>query len=286
MGQMKKHVQSYQRFQKKKITFDSFGPEVYQKFVKYLSYDIPLLRRNKPTRGLRINTIGKTIKHLKSFLKDRMARKIIPYQDLSFFKYLEEEVDAVYLDWSELSTIYHLDLSKKAYLVKYRDLFVLACLTGFRYGDFTNLQASELRNGLLHVVQEKTAGIVIAPLHEDARKILIDQYHMQIPKVSMVNFNYYVKEVARLAGLIQPVMITHKKGNTIEEETRPKYAWISSHTARRSFCTNEYLAGTPADLIMTISGHKSEKAFRRYIKADQLQKATLIKKLWETRPGL
>jgi hypothetical protein len=37
---------------------------------------------------------------------------------------------------------------------------------------------------------------------------------------------------------------------------------------------------------MAISGHKTEKAFRRYIKADQVQKAHMIKKLWDDRPGL
>ncbi len=37
---------------------------------------------------------------------------------------------------------------------------------------------------------------------------------------------------------------------------------------------------------MAISGHKTEKAFRRYIKADQLQKALMIKKIWDERPGL
>jgi len=102
----------------------------------------------------------------------------------------------------------------------------------------------------------------------------------------MANFNYYVKEVVRLAGIIGTVHITHKKGNKIIEESRPKFAWISSHNARRSFCTNEFLAGTPTDLIMTISGHKSEKAFRRYIKADQMQKAIMIKKIWDNRPAL
>lgn len=50
----------------------------------------------------------------------------------------------------------------------------------------------------------------------------------------------------------------------------PKYARITSHTCRRAFCTNEYLAGTPADLNMTISGHKTEKAFRKYIEADKI----------------
>jgi hypothetical protein len=70
------------------------------------------------------------------------------------------------------------------------------------------------------------------------------------------------------------------------EEIRPKYAWVVSHTCRRSFCTNEFLDGTPVHLIMAISGHKTEKAFRRYIKADILQKAQMIKAIWDKRPGL
>lgn len=284
--QMKNHLKAFQSQQKIKLTFDSFGVDFYQKLVKFLTYDYPVLRRNKPTEGLRINTIGKTIKQFRNFLNDRITRKLIPRMDLSHLKYMEEEVDAVYLDRQELSSIYHLDLSRKPHLIKYRDILVLACLTGFRYSDFTNLNASALRNDLLHVVQLKTGGTVITPLQEDARKILIDKYNMKLPKVSEAKFNHFIKEVVRLASIIQPVAITHKKGNTVEEEIRPKFAWVSSHIGRRSFCTNEYLAGTPADLIMTVSGHRSEKAFRRYIKADQLQKANLVKKLWETRPCL
>ena len=67
---------------------------------------------------------------------------------------------------------------------------------------------------------------------------------------------------------------------------KPKYAWVMSHTCRRSFCTNEFFDGTPVTLIMAISGHKTEKAFRKYIKADALQKAQMIKKIWEGRSAL
>jgi hypothetical protein len=35
----------------------------------------------------------------------------------------------------------------------------------------------------------------------DAKKILIDKYNMQMPQVSNPNFNYYIKEVVRLAGI-------------------------------------------------------------------------------------
>ena len=86
---------------------------------------------------------------------------------------------------------------------------------------------------------------------------------MQMPQVSNPNFNYCIKEVVRLAGIHERIKITHKRCNKITEETRPKYAWIMSHTCRRSFCTNEFLDGTPSNLIIAINEHKTGKAFRR-----------------------
>lgn len=283
---MKAHLMSFENHRKEPITFDSFDVHFYEDFVKHLTYDIVQLRRKSIIKGLKVNSVGKTIKHLKSFLKDRMRKKIIPYVDLSAYKVMEEEVDAVYLTWQELSLIYHLDLSENSNLEKYRDLFVLGCLTGFRFSDYSDIKPEEVRGGMLYVNQTKTLSTVVVPLRSDAKKILIDKYNMQMPQVSNPNFNYYIKEVVRLAGIDEMIKITHKRGNKIIEETRPKYAWIMSHTCRRSFCTNEFLDGTPTNLIMAISGHKTEKAFRRYIKADQVQKAHMIKKLWDNRPDL
>lgn len=51
-----------------------------------------------------------------------------------------------------------------------------------------------------------------------------------------------------------------------------------SHTCRRSFCTNEFLDGTPVQLIMGISGHKTEKAFRRLYKGRSDSKSIYDKK--------
>jgi len=286
IGAMKNHLSSFQAYRKKKISFESFDLEFYEEFLNYLIYEILHSRRTTEIKGLKLNTVGKTIKHLKCFLKSRMKKKIISFIDLSDYKVPEEEVDAVYLSWEEVSTIYHLDLSEHKPLEKYRDLLVLGCLTGFRFSDYSNIKPDELRNGMLYVTQSKTLSSVVVPLRKDAKAILIDKYNMQMPQVSNPNFNAYIKDVCKLAGITEQVKITHKRGNTITEEVRPKYAWITSHTCRRSFCTNEYLAETPSDLIMTISGHKTEKAFRRHIKADKVQKAHMIKKLWDSRPGL
>lgn len=115
---MKKHLLGFQDYEKIEVTFDSVDMGFYERFVRYLTYEAPLLDRTKPSRGLKVSTIGKMIKNLKAFLKDRIVRKVIPYIDISFLKSMQEEVDSVYLDWCELSKIYHLDLSLKPYLVK------------------------------------------------------------------------------------------------------------------------------------------------------------------------
>ena len=40
----------------------------------------------------------------------------------------------------------------------------------------------------------------------------------------------------------------------------------TSHTGRRTFCTNLFLAGMPSEAIMIFSGHKTVKSFMRYLK--------------------
>jgi hypothetical protein len=57
-------------------------------------------------------------------------------------------------------------------------------------------------------------------------------------------------------------------------------------TARRSFCTNEFMAGTPVELIMRIRGHKRTKDFYKYIRISPEEAANKIKDLWLARDGM
>jgi integrase len=285
INMMKVHVREYEVYSNTKITFDSFDFNFYQGFVRFLTYEYILTRKKEIVKGLRVNSIGKTIKWLKTFLKNRMAKNIIPYRDLSLFKGMEEDVDAIYLNWQEISTMYTLDLSDNPILEKVRDTFVLGCLTGFRFSDYSTVKPEEFRDGMLFVTQTKTGGRVVVPLRPEAKAIL-EKYDMSMPQLNNVEFNFHIKEVARRAGLNEKIKFSYKRGNQMVEEIRPKYDWVMSHTCRRSFCTNEFLDGTPITLIMAISGHKTEKAFRKYIKADNLEKAQMIRKLWGSRSPL
>lgn len=86
-----------------------------------------------------------------------------------------------------------------------------------------------------------------------------------------------------MAGLLHPVKHSYLKGSRNYVENKPKYQWITSHTCRRSFCTNKFLAGTPVELIMKISRHKSLKDFYKYIKIAPEQAGQRIKEIWKNR---
>jgi integrase len=117
---------------------------------------------------------------------------------------LEEDVDAVFLDWQELSKIYRLGLSELPHLEKYRDLFIIGCLTGFRFGDYSKLNLEEYRDGMLQVIQKKTLASVVVPLRPEAKSLLVDKYKLRLPKISHAKFNKYIKEIVKLAGIFEP----------------------------------------------------------------------------------
>ena len=104
-----------------------------------------------------------------------------------------------------------------------------------------------------------------------------------MPRTSNPGFNEDIKKVCRVAGIDESIKFSYKKGNRDIEEINPKYKWITSHSCRRSFCTNEFLAGTPVELIMKISGHRSLKDFYRYIKVTLDPAAYQIEKIWKER---
>lgn len=115
---VKSHLFAFEAYRQQKITFDSFDFGFYESFVDYLTFEHIHLRRQTILTGLRLNTIGKTIKHLRGFIKDRVKRKIVPPIDLTDFKIPEEESDAIYLTHDEIAKIYQTDLSSHPHLIE------------------------------------------------------------------------------------------------------------------------------------------------------------------------
>ncbi len=243
------------------MTFESFDFNFYDTFANYLTYEHIYMRRGINIRGLKKKSVGTSIKQLRIFLRDRMRAKLINDIDLSDFKVLEEEADTIYLNTTEIRNLYSGNLTGHPEWTNFRDMFVLGCLTGLRFSDFNRIRSDDIRNGVLYKKQSKSDKWVVIPLRSEANEILVNKFQRKVPKTSNAELKRYIKKVGQLANIDSPVEISYKKGNQVIVAIKPKYSLITTHTCRRSFCTSEFLAGTPPELIMKISGHVSIKDF-------------------------
>ena len=111
---------------------------------------------------------------------------------------------------------------------------------------------------------------------------MLRKYDGALPRsISNQKMNDYLKEVCQLAGIDSKESKAQTKGGKRITKTFEKWQMVSTHTARRSFATNMYLLGIPALTIMQITGHRTEKAFMRYIKLDREQHAKVMALHWQ-----
>lgn len=275
---LKKHLSNFQKDKKVLITFNTITFQNYTKLREYLIYDAI-----KPdgTKGLSINTVGKQIKNLKAFMRDSIKRGITDYRDLSFLKVETEEVDSIYLNEKEIDTFYRTDLSELPHLDKYRDLFIIGCETGLRFSDFSKLKSGHIKGDFVRKKVAKTHKSIVIPISKLLREVL-NKYNNNPPNdISLQRFNEYIKIIGLKAEIKEEIITVRKVGVGKEESTNLKYELISSHTCRRSFCTNQFNRGMPTLLIRKISGHKTESAFLRYIKIDEEEAASKMLELWK-----
>lgn len=274
---LRKHLIAFKDYSSQPITFHNLNLLFYNEFMDYLFYKVV---KPNGSIGLLTNTAGKIIRLLKGFVNYQITKGTIPLIDLKHFKVVEEESDTIYLSEKELSVIYNLDLSDDKQLEEVRDVFITGCFTGLRYSDLSTLSPEhiDLDNENINLKQRKVHKAVIIPMIDYVPEIL-KKYNYDLPKISRYIFNERVKELGQRAELRQKIEVVRKKGKEREKRVYEKWEMISSHTCRRSFCTNMYLSGFPAGELMRISGHKSPSAFMRYIKVDNLQAAKRLKEL-------
>jgi len=259
----------YQRTTKNEVDFDAINLDFYNRFVQFLK-----------GKGHATNTIGGHIKNVKIFMNEAVARKLttnLEYRDRKF-KVTEEQVDKIYLSQEDIKVIYQMDLSKNPRLEKVRDLFIIACYTGLRFSDLIQIRKENFvnDNSQIKVRTEKTGEIVNIPIHKYVKEV-ISKYNGNLPAViSNQKMNEYLKEIAALAGLESDVKIGITKGGKLEHEIFKKSELVSTHTARRSFATNAFLMDVPTIAIMKITGHRTEKAFMRYIRISQEENANKL----------
>ncbi|MAW95958.1 MULTISPECIES: site-specific integrase [unclassified Leeuwenhoekiella] len=262
-----KYLQKFASHLRTNIDFESVTLDFYNQYIHFLS----------TKHNLSANTVGKHIKTLKTFMSEATERGLNDNYEFkkNKFKTLREEADTVYLSVEELNLIEKLDLSSTPRLERVKDLFLVGCYTGLRFSDFTQINPENIveSKSLMQVRTQKTGERVFIPLHRVVKKIL-KKYDNRLPQTYTNQvMNRYIKEVCCIAGIKEELETTITKGGKLTKTPEKKFNLISTHTARRSFATNLYLADVPSISIMKITGHKSEKSFLKYIRVTQEQNA-------------
>jgi hypothetical protein len=99
--------------------------------------------------------------------------------------------------------------------------------------------------------------------------------------ISLQCFNRIIKEIGAKAEINDSVVLVKKQGTKKKESIVEKHKLISSHTCRRSFCTNQFYKGTSTLLIRKISGHRTETSFLKYIKVNEEDAAQKMLEGWK-----
>ena len=246
------------------LTFDFFDEKGLNDYVTYL----------RDVKEMRNSTIGKQLSFLKWFL--RWAFKKGVHQNNAYDSYKPKlkstQKKIIFLTWEELNKLREFEIpAAKQALDRVRDVFLFQCFTGLRYSDVFNLRRSDIKGDHIEVTTVKTSDSLIIELNKHSKAIL-DKYKdvafeddKVLPVITNQKMNDYLKELAELAGIDEPVRQTYYRGNERIDEVTPKYALLGTHAGRRTFICNALALGIPPQVVMKWTGHSDYKAMKPYI---------------------
>ena len=246
------------------LTFEFFDERGLNDYVGYL----------RDVKEMRNTTIGKQLSFLKWFL--RWAFKKGVHQNNAYDSYKPKlkstQKKIIFLTWDELNRLREFKIpSNKQALERVRDVFLFQCFTGLRYSDVFNLRRSDIKGDHIEVTTVKTSDSLIIELNNHSKAIL-DKYKdvtfeddKVLPVITNQKMNDYLKELAELAGIAEPIRQTYYKGNERIDEVIPKYALLGTHAGRRTFICNALALGIPPQVVMKWTGHSDYKAMKPYI---------------------
>ena len=186
------------------------------------------------------------------------------------------------LTTKEIRRIQSLDLSGDKQLEITRDLFIFCCHTGLRYSDMQALERGNIRDGMISLIEKKTAEKTEIPLSATAKGI-IDKYqenHMYaFPRVHAKAYVKHIRTIGKMAGIDTPIQHIEFIGMKRIMNTYPKWQLLGSHTARKTFVTTALSVGVPVTTVMSMSGHNSFNTMKRYIAVADESKAKGIQLL-------
>jgi integrase len=258
----------YEDFRKKRLTFADL-PTFYDAYISY--------SRNKKNRNN--NTLHRQMAVFKGFFRWCYENGYTKFNNFSKWKPMKFDSEIIALTRTELELLITKDLNSNKKLDRVRDLFVLGCLTGGRFSDYSTITKANIFDKTLRITQIKTGKQVNIPLLPDALRIL-KKYDYGIPSISNQKFNDYLKELFLDLKFFDDIKHINFIGKTRTETIHKKWELITSHTARKTFITLSLEAGMRQETVMKISGHTSYESFKRYMKVTDTMALNEAFKAW------
>ena len=261
------------------ISFDDINLALIKEYETYLF--------NKKVNGERTtatSTVGNKCVQLIGIIKRAEPYNLIDIHEAKLDKYSKPRSrqgneNEIYLTEEEINKIHSLKLPYKEEVA--RDIFILQCWTGQRFSDIKSLNkgiVKETSNGkVLEIVQQKKTHRVTIPLFPIALEIL-EKYKFNLPEISENTMLRYLKKIGLKAVLTDQHIVTEDRGGSVTNTTKQRWELIGTHTARRSYISNMLKRGYDSHLLMKITGHTTEEAFKRYVKVSSKDAASVILK--------
>jgi integrase len=253
------------------LNFESVNSTWGDAFRKYLKIE----------KNHNVNNADKHIKNVKSLMNYSLKLELHGNTKFEFITREKDVTTEIYLKEEQIKEMYLLEVSEEFQHTK--DVFVFSCLTGQRISDILKLESHNWKGDYIEIQTEKTEEKLLIPLRKTAKEIL-EKYKGKLPKVYEQKYNKQLKYIAELIpSLHESEIIYTTKGGERKQTTACMYELVKSHTARRSFATNEYKAGVDPLFIRAVTGHKTEKDFFNYIKVAQKEKVQTLKNIFDGR---
>lgn len=258
------------------LVWELFNPRFEERFTAWMQ-----------DKEYSANTIASQYSIMKVWLSEAEMEGLIT--DKHFHRWTTKchDVENIYLSEEEIERIYRLDFNSEELrsqidprqrIEETRDMFVVACWTGLRFGDWKDLSKIQIVGDMMTVHTRKTDKTVLIPLHPFVKKVY-EKYGNRFPKVvHKTHTLQQIRQCAKWAGLDEHTTLSRVQGGRRVIKRGAKSDFVMNHTARRSFATNMYLKGVPPISIMAITGHTTEANFMKYIKVDKQQHAEVVRR--------
>ena len=203
------------------VSFELFDEVGLNKYVLFL--------RDK--RKMRNSTIENQLSFLKWFLRWSFGKGYTTLTAYETFKpkLKSTQKKVIFLTWDELTRLRECEIPEsKQYLERVRDVFLFCCFTGLRYSDVFNLRRSDIKEDHIEITTVKTADSLIIELNKHSRSILekyenvVFEKDKALPVISNQRMNDYLKELAELAGIDEPIRETYYIGNKRIDEVNTR----------------------------------------------------------------